>query len=175
MEKKKGKMMNVDDFIEKEFKGESKKIARAIYDKILYPYLEKVMKLGYMVEAIDQRLPSKIKEVNSLDTIGKGVTLVDFYDEYCYPCFKLLPAMEMVAGEFDGKAEFVKIDVEKNEKAIEKFNIAVLPTVIVFRDGKVVQRLEGCPTDKDKRIKIIRWMVQRAFVPQEFHSDHGCV
>jgi len=123
-----------------------------------------LQKMKYEIETINQRLPSKVRLVNSLDELKEGIVLVDFYSSWCLPCFQLQPAIEKVAEEFDGQAKFIRINIEKTKEATKAFDIRAIPLVVVLKDGKVVQKLEGSP--RHKRVDIIRWMVQRAFVPQ---------
>lgn len=124
-----------------------------------------LQKMKYEIETIDQRLPSRVKLVNSLNELKKGIVLVDFFSNFCLPCFQLQPAIEAVAEEFDGQVKFIRINIEKTREATEAFNISSIPLVVVLKDGEVIQRLEGSP--RYKRVDTIRWMVQRAFVPQD--------
>ena len=132
--------------------------------KYLMQLAGELQKMKYEIEAINQRLPSKVKLVNSLDELKEGIVLVDFYSDYCVPCFQLQPAIEKVAEEFDSQVKFIRINIEKTKEATESFDIRAIPLVVVLKDGKVIQKLEGSP--RHKRADIIRWMVQRAFVPQ---------
>lgn len=75
--------------------------------------------------------------------IAEGVTLVDFYADWCGPCRMLTPVLEQVSQEVKGKATFVKIDIDSEQKTAAQFQITSVPTLILFKDGKEVNRLIG--------------------------------
>ncbi|MBI5273236.1 MAG: thioredoxin [Chlamydiia bacterium] len=73
----------------------------------------------------------------------KGVTLVDFHADWCGPCRMLAPVLEQVAKEVKGKAAVVKVDIDSEQKTASRFQITSVPTMILFKDGKEVNRLVG--------------------------------
>ena len=75
--------------------------------------------------------------------IASGVTLVDFYADWCGPCRMLSPVIEEVAGEMHETVSFGKIDIDKNQKVAGNFQVTSVPTLILFKDGKEVSRLIG--------------------------------
>lgn len=75
--------------------------------------------------------------------IKKGVTLVDFHANWCGPCRMLAPVLEQVAKEIKGKASIAKIDIDSEQKVASQFQITSVPTLILFKDGKEVNRLVG--------------------------------
>ncbi len=75
--------------------------------------------------------------------IAKGVTLVDFYADWCGPCRMLAPVLEQVAKDVKGKAIVGKINIDKERNTAEFFQITSVPTMILFKDGKEVNRLVG--------------------------------
>ncbi|MDN3507606.1 MAG: thioredoxin [Simkaniaceae bacterium] len=76
-------------------------------------------------------------------TIKEGVTLVDFYADWCGPCRMLAPVIEEVAGEMGDKAKFAKIDIDQHQKTASTMQVTSVPTVVLFKDGKEVNRLVG--------------------------------
>jgi thioredoxin 1 len=80
---------------------------------------------------------------NFEDTIRSGVTLVDFYADWCGPCRILAPIFEQIAGELHSKAKFAKVDTDKAEKSAANYRITSIPTLILFKDGKEVNRVVG--------------------------------
>ncbi len=75
--------------------------------------------------------------------IQKGVVLVDFHANWCGPCRMLAPVLETVAKEVKGQATIGKIDIDSEQKTAAHFQITSVPTMILFKDGKEVNRLVG--------------------------------
>ena len=76
-------------------------------------------------------------------TIDQGVTLVDFWATWCGPCKMVAPVMERLAEQFDGKAKIAKVDIDQEMGLAQRFNIQSIPTVVVFRDGRMVAQTVG--------------------------------
>lgn len=70
-------------------------------------------------------------------------TLVDFYADWCGPCKMMPPILEDVKKDLRGKVNIVKVDVDKNNKAALKYGIRSIPTLILFKNGKIVWRKTG--------------------------------
>ena len=75
--------------------------------------------------------------------ISNGITLVDFHAEWCGPCRMMAPVLEQVAKEIKGKAHIAKVDIDSEQKTAAQFQITSVPTLILFKDGKEVNRLIG--------------------------------
>lgn len=75
--------------------------------------------------------------------IEKGVTLVDFYANWCGPCRTLAPVLEQVAKDVEGKAIVAKVDIDNAQNTANAFQISSVPTMILFKDGEEVGRLIG--------------------------------
>lgn len=69
--------------------------------------------------------------------------LVDFSAEWCGPCKQLKPILEQVKSKVGTQAKIIKIDVDKNRSLADKFQIRSVPTLILFKGGKVVWRQSG--------------------------------
>lgn len=69
--------------------------------------------------------------------------LVDFWAEWCMPCRRIAPFVEQLAAEFDGKAIVAKMNVDENPSTPGQFGIHSIPTLLVFKGGKVVDSIVG--------------------------------
>lgn len=74
---------------------------------------------------------------------SSGVTMVDFWAEWCGPCRMLAPTVESIADEYEGKVKVMKMNVDENPDTPTKYFIKGIPTLIVFRDGKPVEQIVG--------------------------------
>lgn len=76
------------------------------------------------------------------ETISNGVTLVDFFAEWCGPCKMLGPVLEELDSEYPD-VEFVKVNVDDNMDLAEKYGIMSIPNVHIFKDGESVANMQG--------------------------------
>lgn len=81
-------------------------------------------------------------EIDFQSQVSTGTTLVDFYADWCGPCRMLTPVLEKVAGEVK-TVKFLKVNVEDLQALVEKLGISSIPTVILFKNGKEVDRFVG--------------------------------
>ena len=95
---------------------------------------------GKAVEVTDTNFEEKI--VNA----GKPA-LVDFWAVWCGPCRVIGPIVEEIADEYDGRVVVGKLDVDSNRETAVKFGIQAIPTLLLVKDGEIVDRLVGV-TDK---------------------------
>ncbi len=69
--------------------------------------------------------------------------LVDFWAEWCAPCKMLAPVLDQLSQELDGQLKFAKLDVDEYPNLAGQFGIMSIPTMGIFKDGELVQRLVG--------------------------------
>ena len=72
-----------------------------------------------------------------------GTVLVDFFATWCRPCQMQLPILNEVADQMAGKASIIKVDTEQFSQIAAQYEVSSIPTLIVFKDGKAVQRFVG--------------------------------
>ncbi len=87
-------------------------------------------------------------------TINKGITLVDFWATWCRPCLIQAPIIEQIAVEMKDQIKVGKMDVDNNRATPQRFNVMNIPTLILFKDGVVVERIVGL-TDKNTLLDYI--------------------
>jgi thioredoxin 1 len=88
--------------------------------------------------------PFHVTDENFEKTIAENkVVFVDFWATWCGPCRALAPTIQELAGEYAGKAIIGKLDVDENPATAEKFQVFSIPTMLVFKNGKEVERLVG--------------------------------
>ncbi len=73
----------------------------------------------------------------------KGVFFVDFWAPWCSPCRMVAPIIDQLAEEFKGQATVGKVNIDDNEDAAAAFGVASIPTMIVIKDGREVERIVG--------------------------------
>lgn len=69
--------------------------------------------------------------------------LVDFWANWCAPCKMISPILEQVAEEYSGRLKVAKVDVDVNREIANAYNIMSIPTLLLFRDGKVADQIVG--------------------------------
>jgi thioredoxin 1 len=75
--------------------------------------------------------------------IESGVTLVDFWAPWCGPCRMIAPVIEELADEWKGKAKIGKLNTDEHGEVAMNYGIQGIPTLILFKDGKPVDRVVG--------------------------------
>ena len=81
-------------------------------------------------------------------TARHPLTLIDFWAAWCGPCRALAPTIEEVAKEYAGKVFIGKLNVDENPRTAECFQVFSIPTTVIFKNGKEVDRIVGCVQKK---------------------------
>jgi len=85
----------------------------------------------------------KVTKEDFKDQIANGYTLVDFWAEWCGPCKMVEPFLEELSEEWGDKVTIAKLDVDENNEVSQEFGVQSIPTMILFKDGEVVERQIG--------------------------------
>ena len=87
-----------------------------------------------------------IKNLSSADfdsSVSSGTVLVDFWAAWCGPCKAIAPILDDLAKELSGKLTIAKVDVDAHPDLAAKFEVQAIPTLLVFKDGKLANRIVG--------------------------------
>lgn len=96
---------------------------------------------------LNTKVTLKINDDNFDNVIKEGVTLVDFWAEWCGPCRIQGPILDRIAEKVGSKAKICKLNVDDNPETAERFKVMNIPTLIIFNDGVVKERFIGLQSD----------------------------
>ncbi len=89
------------------------------------------------------------------DVINSDIpVLVDFWATWCVPCKMIGKVLEQVEGKYEGKVKFVKLNADEEQEIATKYQIRALPTIIIFRNGEIVEKVVGAMS-KGKLLKLV--------------------
>jgi thioredoxin 1 len=88
---------------------------------------------------------TEVTDANFASAIAgsSGLAMVDFWAAWCGPCRIIAPFVEQLADEYAGRVTVGKLDVDANQQTAAQFGVRSIPTILFFRDGKVVDQLVG--------------------------------
>jgi len=90
-----------------------------------------------------QKLLTELNEENFADSVTNGVTLVDFWAPWCGPCLMQAPVLEDINQAFLDRATIARVNVDDFPALAARFNVQGIPTLIIFKNGKIAKRLVG--------------------------------
>ena len=111
---------------------------------VLYLVARAKMKNTPVVEDNDDII--KLTDKNFDHQTKNKVVLVDFWADWCVPCRMMAPVLNDLAGDLQGNAYVGKVDVEQNRVLAQKHNVRNIPTMILFKNGKEINRFVGVKT-----------------------------
>ncbi|AIM15827.1 MULTISPECIES: thioredoxin [Neobacillus] len=84
-----------------------------------------------------------LTDQNFAQETSSGLALVDFWAPWCGPCKMIAPVLEELDAELGDKVKIMKIDVDENPQTASQFGVMSIPTLLVFKDGEVVDKVVG--------------------------------
>ena len=74
---------------------------------------------------------------------GENAVVVDFYAKWCAPCLKMMPTVDKLSTDYKGKVTVLKVEADGNQAVLQKYEIDEIPSFLVFRKGKLLQKTSG--------------------------------
>ena len=87
--------------------------------------------------------------------------LVDFFATWCGPCSVVAPILDELDKEYEGKVNFVKVDVDQNKELASEYNISSIPTIAIFHNGKIVAQQIGAASKN-----TIKYYIDKNIMPE---------
>lgn len=92
---------------------------------------------------------------NEVEQPAVGSVLVDFWATWCVPCLKIAPVLEELAQKYNGKMKFGKVNVETAPQIAQKYGVRSIPTLLIFKNGKIMTQIIGAQSKKSIEEKIL--------------------
>jgi thioredoxin 1 len=90
-----------------------------------------------------------LDQSNFKEIISNGVTLVDFWAQWCMPCRMQEPVLEKIAEKMGDKVKIAKVNIDENPEISIEYNIMTIPAILIYQDGQVVNQLFGIQSEKE--------------------------
>lgn len=105
--------------------------------------------------------PLKVTDANFLEIVNRyGVVVVDCWAPWCKPCRAMGPIIDELCTELTGKVAFGKLDTDQNQQTALRFQIESIPTLLIYKDGRLVNRLIGL-RPKDEILARLRPLIEK--------------
>lgn len=85
--------------------------------------------------------------------------LVDFWAEWCGPCKMIAPVLDELAGEYAGKVNIGKVNIDEHQGLAMEYGVKAIPTLLVFKGGQVTEQIVGMRSKKDLKASLDRALV----------------
>lgn len=90
--------------------------------------------------------------------LSGGVSVVDFWAEWCGPCRLIGPIIDDLAHQYEGKATIGKVNVDENPEISTKYSIRSIPTILIIKNGEVVDKQVGVTTKANLESKLAAYL-----------------
>ena len=95
-----------------------------------------------------------LNDTNFSEVINEGITLVDFYADWCGPCQMVAPIIDELSSEVEN-SKVVKVNVDNSPLIASEYGIRSIPTFILFKDGEIIERIIGANGSKQYYLDLI--------------------
>jgi len=103
--------------------------------------------------------PLQLTDATFWDVVkGNPVVLVDFWAEWCGPCHLIAPTVEAIARDYAGRLTVGKLNIDDNRRTAETFGVHSIPTLLVFKDGELVDAVVGAVPRPFLEETLQRWL-----------------
>lgn len=85
---------------------------------------------------------------------AEGLVLVDFWAEWCGPCKAIIPTLDQLAAQYDGKLKIAKVNVDENRELAMQFGVRSIPFLLIMKNGVVAEQMVGAMSKSDFEAKI---------------------
>lgn len=103
--------------------------------------------------------PVKVTDEDFDEFVEKyDVALIDFWADWCGPCKRLAPIIEELAEEMQGDVAFGKLDVDSNKAKSSEYSVSSIPTMVIFNEGEVVDKMIGALPKEDIKGKLEQYI-----------------
>ena len=100
--------------------------------------------------------PVQVEDSTFNDVVVEAATpfLVDFWAPWCGPCRAIAPLVEELAGEYEGRIGFGKVNVDENPKVATEYGVRSIPTLLIFKDGKPMAQIVGLRSKEELKKQL---------------------
>ncbi len=100
--------------------------------------------------------PVQVEDSTFNDVVVEAATpfLVDFWAPWCGPCRAIAPLVEELAGEYEGRVGFGKVNVDENPKVATEYGVRSIPTLLIFKDGKPMTQIVGLRSKEELKKQL---------------------
>ena len=102
-----------------------------------------------------------MKEINEGDfasVTGSGTVLIDFSAEWCGPCKAMMPVLQKLSTDYNGKMAIYSVDIDKDPNLAARHGVMSVPTFLLFKDGTAVERVVGAVPERELRKRIDQYV-----------------
>ena len=100
----------------------------------------------------------EITDQNFEELTSTGISVVDFWAAWCGPCRMIAPIIDELHTEYEGKVNIGKVDIDNNQEVSMKFGVRSIPTILILKDGEVVDKQVGVTTKAKLAEKIEKFL-----------------